>query len=153
MRDIDSEQTRRTFLKVVSSTATVGALGIACGGPEGASEATGPVSAGNISSVAVGFLAAVGGAPVILGRDAGGLYAMTAICTHEQCDMTQNGTISPGAIACNCHGSRFSGVGSVTAGPASSPLKHYRVDLATDGAITVQAGTVVDPSVRTVVPT
>lgn len=115
--------------------------------------ASGPVAAGNVKNVAVGSLAAIGNQPVILGRDAGGLYAMSAICTHDSCDITEDGSISPTGIRCDCHGSRFDANGSVKVGPAASPLDHYKVDLAADGTITVQAGQIVSIGTRTPVPT
>ena len=133
---------------------TVAAVGltIGCSDDEGASEATGPVAAGNVSAVAVGSVAAVGGKPVILGRDDKGLYALSAICTHEQCDISSSGTIAASGINCSCHGSKFSATGDVKQGPATSPLKHFKVDLGADGSITIQAGTVVDAAQRTAVP-
>jgi cytochrome b6-f complex iron-sulfur subunit len=100
----------------------------------------------------VGYLGFVPGAAAVLGRDAGGLYAMTAICTHQQCDMTQSGTASASGLQCNCHGARFSTTGGVVSGPAKSSLEHFQVDLAASGAITVQLGTVVSDATRTPVP-
>lgn len=123
----------------------------ACGGGA-AKAASGPVAAGNVSAVPVGTLKFVDGQPVILGRDAGGLYAMTAICTHEDCAMNSDGSITPTQVTCDCHGSHFDANGAVTKGPAGRPLDHYQVDLATDGTITVQAGTVVAATARTAVP-
>jgi Rieske Fe-S protein len=100
-----------------------------------------------VKDAPVGTVKPIGGVPVILGRDAGGLYAMTAICTHAGCDMTQDGSIGA-IITCDCHGSRFDANGTVRTGPARTPLDHYRVDLATDGTITVQAGQIVAADVR-----
>lgn len=133
---------------------TVAAVGltVACSGNQGASEASGPVAAGNVSAVPVGTLKAVGGQPVAIGRDAGGLYSLSLICTHEQCDISSNGDVSASGISCSCHGSKFSANGEVTRGPATTALKHYKVDLAADGSITIQAGTVVDAATRTAVP-
>ena len=75
---------------------------------------------------------------------------MTATCTHQGCDLAA-GTISTSTmtITCACHNSQFNFNGGVVAGPATSPLVHYAVDVAADGAITVHGGTTIDASVRT----
>ena len=147
---------RRRFLQLVGAGAvTLGALPIlqACGGgQEGQSPASGPVAAGNVSSVPVGALQFVAGQPVILGRDAGGLYAMSAICTHAGCNMASDGNLDSTGPFCSCHDSQFDVNGSPVSGPARAPLDHYQVDLAADGTITVQAGVVVSSSTRTPVP-
>lgn len=120
-----------------------------CGG-EGVSPPTGPVAAGNVSGTAVDMLAIVAGENVVLGRDAGGLYAMSAACTHAGCLISTLGSAAQG-LDCACHGSRFDRNGAVTRGPASSPLQHYRVDVASDGGITIQGGFPVAADVRTAV--
>ena len=73
----------------------------------------------------------------VVARDANGLYAMSAVCTHAGCllDDTSN-TIAAG-LSCPCHGSSFDGNGRVTRGPAGSPLEHYAVTIGADGSITV----------------
>jgi Rieske Fe-S protein len=102
-----------------------------------------------VRDVPIGSLAAVPHQPVILGRDPDGLYAMTAICTHQGCDMTSYGSITFSVVSCDCHGSRFGRNGDVLKGPADVPLDHYRVDVALDGTITVQASVIVSASTRT----
>src|ERR1041384_775976 len=96
--------TRREFLKVVgagSCALSVGGI-TACGGPSG-----GLVDAGNVADLDVGTVKAVEGEGVLIGRDDGGVYAMTATCTHLGCDLSgPDGTIDPdGEIHCGCHGS------------------------------------------------
>jgi Rieske Fe-S protein len=118
----------------------------ACGGDGTVVEPPdGPIQAGNVSAVAVGSLRRV--SSVILGRDAGGLYAMSAACTHMGCAVTVSGT----ALSCPCHGSAFDANGAVTRGPAGSPLRHYAVMLAADGSITIDATMPVAANVRTAV--
>ena len=140
---------RRCFLKVVGVSSALG--GFACSSGSAAPEAFGDVSAGNVSSVSVGTLQAVSGAPVILGRDTHGLYAMTSTCTHEGCDMIHDGTISNSGAYCDCHGSRFDVNGKAIAGPASGTLQHFAVSVDANGEITVHGGSSVDSTVRVAV--
>ncbi len=48
--------------------------------------------------------------------------AMTATCTHEQCDVTG---FSSGRFVCPCHGSQYSTSGAVQAGPATRALQTF----------------------------
>ena len=134
---------RRTFLKLLAATPLT-----ACAAKSGEPASFGDVSAGNVSDTSVGALSVVSGAPVVLARDDGGLYAMTITCTHEGCDVapTNNHT-----LFCPCHGSSFDSNGKVLAGPAGSPLVHFAVTLDSNGNITVHGKEQVDASVRTAV--
>lgn len=92
----------------------------------------------------------VPGSKVLIGRDAGGLYALTSDCPHQHCDMDEMsqgkalGTIlANGGIKCNCHGSKFDAVGNVTQGPALKALKAYALALGCDGLLYVDRNTVV----------
>lgn len=143
--------TRRVFLQI-SALGAGCALSAACG-DESAGEATGTHAAGNASDIQVGTLRALGGVPLAIGRDAGGIYALTTICTHEQCDMnSDNGKVDSSGLRCDCHGSRFDVLGARQAGPANAPLRHYRVTADEAGALTIDAGAVVAADVRLVVP-
>jgi Rieske Fe-S protein len=93
----------------------------------------------NASAVAVGSLIVVGG-DLVIGRDAGGLYAMSALCTHQGCPVTVVGSASQDTLYCRCHGSVFDGNGAVVRGPARSALPHYQLDVSSDGALTVCQG-------------
>lgn len=138
--------TRRHFLTMIAGTAAV----CACGG--GASPAAfGDVSAGNVKDVAVGALSLVGSEPVMLGRDSGGLYAMTNTCTHQGCDVEPFGSGASATVRCPCHGSQFDRNGAVTHGPASSPLVHFAVSVDASGNITIHGGSQVGADVRTAV--
>jgi nitrite reductase/ring-hydroxylating ferredoxin subunit len=114
----------------------------ACGNPA-VTQPTGPIAAGNVKDVPAGTFRVMG--EVVLARDGGGLYALSAVCTHAGCPTVANG----GGLFCPCHGSRFDQDGNVTRGPARQALPHFQVDLASDGAITVQASTVVSSDTRT----
>jgi Rieske Fe-S protein len=130
---------RRGMLRVVAAAG----LGAAACGQQGRDQPTGPIAAGNVSDLPAGAFKVMG--DVVLARDDGGIYAMSAICTHAGCPTQRN---SAGGLSCPCHGARFDRDGKVLAGPARSPLPHFAVDLATDGAITVQADAVVAEQVR-----
>jgi Rieske Fe-S protein len=86
---------------------------------------------------------------VVVARDADGVYAMSAICTHAGCFVSDTaGTIAAG-LYCPCHGSAFDGEGVVTKGPAPVALAHYTVTIAADGSITVDGSQPVAASTRT----
>src|SRR6478736_5914920 len=141
---------RRTVLEVVlqsTALACLGGSGLACA--YGKSAASGPVQAGNVRAVPVGHFAFVAGAPIVLARDDKGLYAFSAICPHWGCNMVNDGKVTAEGLTCDCHGSRFDKLGHVLEGPASDPLVHYKVDLAANGEIVVDAGTKVGDDVRT----
>jgi Rieske Fe-S protein len=141
------------FLHVLGGTAGFGVAGL-CGltACTGGGSASGQISAGNVSDIAVGTVSAVAGESVAIARDEGGLYAMTLICTHDNCDMEYDGTVSSDGIVCTCHGSEFDVNGNVTKGPANTPLEHYAVAVDSAGAVTINADQVVDASTRTAVP-
>ena len=57
-------------------------------------------------------------------RDAGGLYALSLVCTHLGCTVT----LSAGELACPCHGSIFDRQGRVVKGPADRALDRLKVE-------------------------
>jgi Rieske Fe-S protein len=74
----------------------------------------------------------VGGGVVLADRDVvvtqpvpGTFKAFSATCTHQGCAVRE---VANGTINCPCHGSRFAVAdGSVTAGPATTPLPEMTV--------------------------
>ena len=98
---------------------------------------------------ASGSLQVVASENVLLGRDAGGLYAMTRVCTHQGQLVSILTVGSATVLHCYGHGSEFTINGAVTTGPATQPLEHLRVDLAADGSITIQADQFVTADTRT----
>jgi cytochrome b6-f complex iron-sulfur subunit len=140
---------RRRFL-VLAGVGVGGAAGaVACGPAASVAPASvGDVPAGNVSSLPVGSLRAVSGEPVCIGRDSGGVYAMTLTCTHAGCDIGATGDVSPSGLLCGCHGSRFDANGNVVSGPAPSPLDHFAVTVDSSGNLTIHGGQVVDAGQR-----
>ena len=143
-----SHPSRRFVLACSSRLAALGALrvGVPLAGAGGLSGSGcagggGPQSAGNAADIAVGELVAFSG--FVLGRDADGLYAMTAICTHLGCDISASGTVNSGGLSCDCHGSTFDASGEVTNGPATAALDHLEVTVDEAGEITVDTSVTV----------
>ncbi len=148
-RDADSCSaciSRRAVLRGGAAGALMMAL------PPGCASSTptpGPIPAGNIADVRVNSLQVVPGEQVFLGRDDDGLYAMTQVCTHLG-QLVSILTVGQATVLhCYGHGSEFSTSGAVLTGPATRPLEHLRVDLASDGSITVQGDQFVSADTRT----
>jgi Rieske Fe-S protein len=79
-------------------------------------------------------------------RDANGLYALTARCTHQGVTVSDTGT----KFHCNAHGADFTYNGAVIDGPTSTALKHYAMCTLAGGHVAVQTQTVVSASTRLV---
>jgi cytochrome b6-f complex iron-sulfur subunit len=142
---------RREVLALAGKTTGLIIVGMAlpgCLNPTG-SPPSGPVAAGNVSALTVGALLVMSN--VVVARDANGLYAMSGVCTHAGCLVDDSSSTISAGLSCPCHGSRFDGNGSVTRGPASTPLQHYAVTVAADGSITVDGSQAVSPETRTAV--
>jgi Rieske Fe-S protein len=114
--------------------------------PAGGATATGPATATRKAPAGPPPLARVGDIPVGGGRifenekvvitqpKAGTIKAFSVTCPHQGCAVTR---VSGGTINCPCHGSKFDVAdGSVSAGPASSPLPAVNVKVDGD-AITL----------------
>lgn len=140
-----------------------------CGGGGASSEGSnddlchsdaGVFAVGTVADYAAPGLYRVGNlaSNVLIGRDAGGLYALSSLCTHMCCDL--NGTQENMAIGvldtnegvpvirCLCHGSEFAYDGSLVRGPASAPLAPYDFELGCDGVLYADTTMVVSRSRR-----
>ena len=140
---------RRELLMLAGATTGLMVLGGAvsgCGSPTG-TPPSGPVAAGNISALTVGSLLVM--TNFVVAMDANGVYAMSAVCTHAGCLLDDGSDKIASGLSCPCHGSTFDGNGSVTNGPARSPLQHYAVAIAADGGLTVDGSHPVSTSTRT----
>jgi nitrite reductase/ring-hydroxylating ferredoxin subunit len=78
------------------------------------------------------------GTKYFVARDSGGLYAMSAKCTHEGATC-QN---SSGVILCPRHGAEFSYNGDVISGPVFTGLVHYALCILSNGNVGVTTQTV-----------
>src|SRR5262245_22829940 len=136
---------RRRFLRLLGAGA---ALPACSAGGGAAPDPVGEVSAGSASALPVGTLRAVGSSPVCIGRDSGGVYAMTLTCTHQGCNIAVGGRVSAEGVECGCHGSRFDANGNVTNGPATDPLQHFAVSADAAGNLTIHGGQSVDSGTR-----
>ena len=77
-------------------------------------------------------------------RDAGGIYAVSAKCTHEGAICT----LITGEYRCPRHGALFKYDGTIVSGPVSSPLTHYSACLLANGHVGVDKTKVVAKTVR-----
>src|SRR2546427_10265593 len=119
-----------------------------CGGSE-PTVLPNEIPAGNKATVALDTLTPVSGAAVAIGRDSGGIYAMSLVCTHQGCNIAQSGgSVGFNLIHCGCHGSEFDGQGNVTHGPATQPLPHLAVTVDMAGALTIHGDMPVSATVR-----
>ena len=71
----------------------------------------------------------------------GGVYALSAVCTHLGC--ITRFLSDQNVIACPCHGSRFDPEGNVIEGPAPRPLHWLQVAGDAEGLLIVDTGIVV----------
>jgi Rieske Fe-S protein len=97
------------------------------------------IPAGNKSAIGLNTLTAVGTASVAIARDSNGIYAMSLVCTHEGCDISNSGggIVSFQRLHCGCHGSEYNSNGGVTLGPSTRPLPHLLVTDDGTGALTI----------------
>ncbi|HWQ03714.1 MAG TPA: Rieske 2Fe-2S domain-containing protein [Candidatus Nitrosotenuis sp.] len=77
-------------------------------------------------------------------RDAQGVFAISATCTHLGCAVAR----STRGFECPCHGSKFGATGAVEAGPAPRPLPWLEVGRAADGQLVVYADNEVPAGTR-----
>jgi thiosulfate dehydrogenase [quinone] large subunit len=73
------------------------------------------------------FIHSAQGVPSVLFRTKSGVFAYSAICTHQGCTVTYKASTKK--LTCPCHGAQFDPFanGSVTTGPAETPLAKVKV--------------------------
>jgi Rieske Fe-S protein len=139
---------RRWFLRAGGSACVLVAAGLSgCDGGEGEGNELipGQFPVGHVDDFPVGSVTRFFEGPFFVLRDEDGLWAMTAICTHEQCVVDEGDVQLP----CPCHGSAFDLDGGVVEGPADSPLDNLAVLVDEDGAVTVDTTQIVPSGTRT----
>jgi cytochrome b6-f complex iron-sulfur subunit len=146
---------RRTFLMNLGYGAFLAASGALAAAfarfliPNIVIPASGPVEIGRPDEYAVGSLTYIESARVYLGRDARGLFAINATCTHLGCTVKCAGAgLAPGQFECPCHGSQFDAEGRVVVGPATRPLERARLTLDSDGRVVVDRVAIVNMDFR-----
>ena len=113
-----------------------------------AMEASSPIDAGPAAQYLLDDAIVVQGPNhrVYICRDAAGLYAMSADCTHAHClvEFTDSTT----GFSCPCHMSAFDYNGVKISAPAPSSLPHYQLTI-TDGKVIVDPSQLVAAATRT----
>ncbi len=92
--------------------------------------AAGEIGTGEMKSVEVGSEL------ILLANVEGKLYAVSDVCTHEECTLSDGGILEGAEVECECHGARFDVTnGEVTQEPAEDPLKTYDVTVNGDDVL------------------
>ena len=134
---------RRGFIRVSSIAAlTVGAVGLGRLFPKsaGAAVSASPIKIIEDSALAVGKVhnfTSKSGSPAVLFKSKTGVYAYSAVCTHEGCTVQYNSASKN--LQCACHGAVFDPGkdGTVVTGPTNKPLPKIKV--AVEGSWIVEA--------------
>lgn len=92
---------------------------------------------------------------VFVFRETQTFYCLSATCTHLGCTVQIVRAATTGVLTedyefhCPCHGSKFSGDGTNTDGPAPKPLDYYKLELSPDdGQLIVDLSQVADKGWR-----
>ena len=93
----------------------------------------GAIDAGPPSTFTLDGPTLVDAAQAFVIRDRSGLYAVSAVCTHQRCTLRAAG----GGFVCPCHGAKFTLSGSVTVGPAVLGLSRLALCLLPGGNVGV----------------
>jgi Rieske Fe-S protein/uncharacterized membrane protein YphA (DoxX/SURF4 family) len=133
---------RRGFIRV-SSIAALTVVGVGLGRlfpKKAAAVSAGPAKIIEDASLAVGKIhnfTSKSGSPAVLFKSKTGVYAYSAVCTHEGCTVQYNSASKN--LQCGCHGAVFDPGkdGTVVTGPTNKPLPKIKV--AVEGAWIVEA--------------
>ncbi len=72
----------------------------------------------------------VGNEEVCIINIGGSVVALSNLCTHEGCELAENGEVDGEELECSCHGSRFKlATGEVAGPPARAALKRFDVKI------------------------
>ena len=133
---------RRGLIRV-SSIAALTVVGVGLGRlfpKKAAAVSAGPAKIIEDASLAVGKIhnfTSKSGSPAVLFKSKTGVYAYSAVCTHEGCTVQYNSASKN--LQCGCHGAVFDpgNDGTVVTGPTNKPLPKIKV--AVEGAWIVEA--------------
>ena len=85
-----------------------------------------------------GEMVAVEGHSIVIARTDKDITALSARCSHRQCNMPP--TPANKILTCPCHGSQFNMDGSVAKGPATVAVPNFAIRLKADGFIEIDPG-------------
>jgi Rieske Fe-S protein len=139
--------TRRRF--VILGGATAASALCACAGADSGDRpagtpAPGVYEVGHVSDFPPGTVSRIDDGPFFVIHDERGLYALTAICTHELCTVN----VGQSELPCPCHGSIYDLQGNVIRGPAPQPLDPLELTVEADGTVRVDTGVAVARETR-----
>jgi 3-phenylpropionate/trans-cinnamate dioxygenase ferredoxin subunit len=78
----------------------------------------------------------VAGVRIAVANADGRFFAIDDTCTHEQCSLSEEGTLEGTVVTCGCHGAQFDvTTGAVLAPPAKDPVKSYAVRVEQDDLV------------------
>jgi nitrite reductase/ring-hydroxylating ferredoxin subunit len=140
----ESVLSRRCVLAIGGGALCAQALG--CG--TGSTSLASSIPGGSAASLSVGTVKAIAGESVAIGRDSGGVYALSLLCPHQGYDMSVYGQVSSAGIVCDVHGSSFSAAGNLLRGPAATSLSHLLVTADGAGQLTIHGDQTVGSTVR-----
>jgi nitrite reductase/ring-hydroxylating ferredoxin subunit len=113
-------------------------------GPTGPACSGSPVDVGAASAFAMSSPVYFSTGKFFVVRDAGGLFAVSASCTHEGATCA----VSSGRIRCPRHNALFNYDGSIISGPVSRPLSHFAMCITSSGHVGVMTTQTVTASQR-----
>jgi nitrite reductase/ring-hydroxylating ferredoxin subunit len=146
---------RREFCRLSGAAVAAAAAAAmpACGGGaacfQGGTCGAASVATGlNAADVVVGTatLRTTPQANLFVCRDAAGIYAVDAGCTHLGCDVQF--VSAQAGFSCACHGATYDFNGERPTAPAPKPLAHYAVCATPSGALLVDTEQLVDACAR-----
>lgn len=100
------------------------------------------------SAYPLGAITPVAEGRAFIQRDARGLSAINATCTHLGCLVKP----SPAGFECPCHDSRFTTDGAVTNGPATAPLSYSALSIDSAGKVVLDLSQTRSAEVRLPIP-
>ena len=144
-------QERRDFLGLAATWSAIVTVGVALLGalrlpvPWAFPESSRRVKLGSVSQFQGVAVTPLPNDRLWVFSDDGGLYAISAVCTHLGCVVALQ---EEGGFFCPCHGSRFDSRGKVLKGPAPKALLHLALSVSPDGQLVVDQDTEVGRDVR-----